>query len=143
MSQSLANAELAIMDLLWQNGDPMTARDIREQLYPDETRAQHGTVQRLLQRLEEKGFVQRDRSIAIHFFSAAISRETYAGRQLESLAEKLTSGSFAPLITHLVEHKKISRAEVDRIRAILDQHGSAGKSGAEPAAKPSNRRGKS
>ena len=109
------------MDLLWQN-DRMTARQIREQLYPDVDKAQHGTVQRLLQRLEDKGVVERDRSLSIHFFSATVSRQTYAGSQLESLADKLTAGSFAPLITHLVEQKKISRDEIDRIRAILDAH---------------------
>ena len=115
----LANAELAVMNLLWQN-DRLTARRIREELYPDTTKPQHGTVQRLLQRLEDKGYVERDRTIAVHFFSAVISRQTYAGTQLESLAAKLTAGSFAPLITHLVEEKKISRDEIDRIRAILD-----------------------
>ncbi len=120
MNQSLANAELAVMDLLWQSDDPMTARQIREQLYPDATKAQHGTVQRLLQRLEDKGYVERDRTIGVHFFSATISRQTYAGQQLESLADKLTAGSFTPLITHLVEEKKISRVEIKRIRDILD-----------------------
>ena len=115
----LANAELAVMDLLWQN-DRLTARHIREQLYPDSAKPQHGTVQRLLQRLEDKGYVERDRSLFVHLFSAAISRQTYAGRQLESLADKLTAGSFAPLITHLIEEKKISRKEINRIRAILD-----------------------
>ena len=118
--QPLANAELAVMNLLWQE-DRLTARQIREQLYPDATKAQHGTVQRLLQRLEDKGYVARDRSLSVHFFSAVISRQTYAGTQLESLAAKLTAGAFAPLITHLVEEKKISRAEIDRIRAILDE----------------------
>jgi len=116
---ALANAELAVMDLLWQN-ERMTAREIREQLYPDATRAQHGTVQRLLQRLEDKGFVVRDRSLSVHFFAPKVSRQTYAGRQLETLASTLTSGSFAPLITHLVEEKKISPEEIDRIRSILD-----------------------
>lgn len=116
----LANAELAIMDLLWRQ-DRMTARQIREELYPDETKAQHGTVQRLLQRLEDKGYIDRDRSLSIHFFSATIDRRTYAGTQLESLASKLTGGSFAPLITHLVEEKKLSREDLDQIRAILDE----------------------
>ena len=115
----LANAELAVMNLLWQS-DRLTARQIREQLYADATKAQHGTVQKLLQRLEDKGYVKRDRSLSVHLFSAAISRQTYAGRQLESLATRLTGGSFAPLITHLVEEKKISRREIDRIRAVLD-----------------------
>lgn len=118
-SQPLANAELAVMELLWQN-ERLTARDIRERLYPDATKAQHGTVQRLLQRLADKGFVTVDRSLFVHLFSATISRQSYAGRQLESLADKLTAGSFTPLITHLLEHKKISRDEIDRIRALLD-----------------------
>ena len=119
---TLANAELAVMELLWER-DRMTARQIREELYPDETKAQHGTVQRLLQRLEEKGFVTRDRSLPVHFFEARISRQAYAGSQLESLADKLTGGSLAPLITHLIEEKKISRSEIRRLRELLDGNG--------------------
>ena len=140
MTQPLANAELAVMELLWRTAEPLTARHIREQLYPNEKKAQHGTVQRLLQRLEDKGYVERDRELSVHFFAAAISREAYGGQQLESLADKLTSGSFAPLITHLVEHKKISRDEIERIRKVLDQHQSVKR---KPPAKPrsSNRKG--
>jgi len=122
---ALANAELAVMELLWEN-DRMTARQIREQLYPDATKSQHGTVQRLLQRLEDKGYVDRDRSLSIHFFSAAVSRQTYAGQQLQSLADRLTAGSIAPLITHLVQQQKISREEIRRLRAILDDSASHG-----------------
>jgi len=124
----LANAELAIMGLLWKE-DRLTARQIREQLYPDATKAQHGTVQRLLQRLEDKGYVERDRSLAVHFFSAVTSRQTYACSQLESLAAKLTGGSLAPLITHLVEDKRLSCEEIQRLRAILDgRQGDGGES---------------
>jgi len=114
----LANAELAVMNLLWDS-EQLTARQVREKLYPDASKAQHGTVQRLLGRLEDKGFVTRDRSMATHLFKAAIPRRTYAGRQLESLAGRLTEGSIAPLITHLVEEKKISRSEIDEIKSIL------------------------
>jgi BlaI family penicillinase repressor len=146
MHQPLANAELAVMNLLWDNEDRMTAREIREQLYPDETKAQHGTVQRLLQRLEEKGFVERDKSISVHFFSVGVSRASYAGGQLESLADKLTAGSFAPLITHLVEHKKISRKEIDEIRSILDarEHAKTNpKDKSTPRTKPRRKGGQS
>lgn len=119
--EHLANSELAVMDLLWQSNS-LTARQIRESLYPDSEKSQHGTVQRLLQRLEEKGFVKKDSSQFVHQFSAIISRQAYAGQQLESLASSLTEGSFAPLITHLVEENKISKDEMDQIRHILDNH---------------------
>ena len=107
------------MELLWEQ-DRLTARKLREQLYPSASKAQHGTVQRLLQRLEDKGFVERDRTLPVHLFSAVISRQAYASSQLESLADKLTGGSLAPLITHLMEEKKISRAELKKLRRILE-----------------------
>ncbi len=122
----LANAELAVMELLWAE-DRLTARQIREQLYPDSTKAQHGTVQRLLQRLEEKGYVARDSELPVHLFSATVGRGAYGSSQLEALAAKLTGGAVAPLITHLIAEKKISRQEIERLRAILDESHDEGK----------------
>jgi predicted transcriptional regulator len=116
---TLANAELAVMELLWDEGS-LSARDVRERLYPGAEKAQHGTVQRLLQRLEDKGYVVRDRTSVVNRFSAAISRDDYASDQLESLARRLTGGSLAPLVTHLIEQNRLSAAEIDRLRHILD-----------------------
>ena len=116
----LANAELAIMDLLWDRGQ-MTARQIREALYEGSKSSQHGTVQRLLQRLEDKGYVRRDDALSVHLFSATLTREEYGSSQIESLAEKLTHGSLAPLMSNLIEQNRISADEIARLRAILDE----------------------
>ena len=114
----LANAELAVMELLWDEGC-LTARQLRERLYPNAERSQHGTVQRLLQRLEDKGFIDRDREPSVSSFSALIGREAYACSQLEALADKVTGGSLVPLITHLIEEKRISHAELRQLRRLL------------------------
>ena len=119
---TLANAELAVMELLWDEGRS-SARDVREGLYPGAEKAQHGTVQRLLQRLEDKGYVVRDSTTPVNLFSAAISRDDYASDELESLAQRLTGGSLAPLVTHLLEQKRLSPTEIDRLRHILDADG--------------------
>jgi predicted transcriptional regulator len=116
----LANAELAIMETLWDEG-PLTARHLRERLYPDAEKAQHGTVQRLLQRLEDKGFVLRDQRLPVHFFRAAVGREEYASRQLESIARRLTGGSIAPLVTHLLEQQRLTPQDIEQLRRILDE----------------------
>ena len=117
---ALPNAELAVMELLWTKGR-VTARQIIERLYADATKPQHGTVQRLLQRLAAKGFVARDRSLGISVFTPAISRDAYASAQLESLANRLTQGSLAPMITRLVADNKLSDAEIERLRRILEE----------------------
>ena len=120
---TLANAELAVMELLWDEGRPLTARDVRERLYPGTEKAQHGTVQRLLQRLEDKGYVVRDSTTPVNLFSAVITRDDYASDELESLAQRLTGGSLAPLVTHLLEQDRLSPAEIERLRRILDTEG--------------------
>ena len=115
----LPNAELAVMELLWRKGR-LTSRDIMDELYRDATRPQHGTVQRLLQRLEDKGYVARDRDLGVNAFTPTLSREGYATGQLEVLAERLTGGSLVPMLTRLVEHNKLPRTEIERLRRILE-----------------------
>ncbi|MYH08695.1 MAG: BlaI/MecI/CopY family transcriptional regulator [Gemmatimonadales bacterium] len=116
----LANAELAVMERLWQKG-AQTARLLREHLYPDAANSMHGTIQRLLQRLEDKGFVHRDRDRAAHLFTPRVSREAYAAGRLEALADQVTGGSFLPMITHLVEERKLSDADMERLRRLLEE----------------------
>ena len=108
------------MELIW-DAERLTARQILEQLYDDSKKSQHGTVQRLLQSLEEKGFVERDRSLGVYLFSATISRQAYCGMQLESLAQRLTGGSIAPLLTHLLDERKLGKVEIKRLRKLLEE----------------------
>jgi predicted transcriptional regulator len=115
----LANAELSVMELLWDHG-AMTARQVQDKLYGASDRSQHGTVQRLLQRLEEKDFVRRDKTEHANTFTPCISRAEYAGGQLETLAERLAGGSIAPLLSHLIEQRRLSRTELRRLRELLD-----------------------
>jgi BlaI family penicillinase repressor len=118
--KKLTNAELSAMELIW-DAERLTARQILEQLYDDSKKSQHGTVQRLLQSLEAKGFVERDRSLGVYLFSASISRQAYGGLQLESLAQRLTGGSIAPLLTHLLDERKLGKVEIKRLRKLLKE----------------------
>jgi BlaI family transcriptional regulator, penicillinase repressor len=113
------DAELAILKLLWER-EPLTAREIREQLYPDGSPSDQATVQKLVQRLEQKKLVSRDRRSFAHSFRSATTREELAGNQLEALAKKLTDGSMVPFILHAVSAKKLTSDERMEIRRLLD-----------------------
>jgi predicted transcriptional regulator len=79
-------------------------------------------VQKLLQRLEAKDLVRRDRSEHVHGFETTVSRAAFAGNQLEQMADKLTEGSLVPFLTHLVEAKKLSKRERDQLRSLLEEN---------------------
>ncbi len=61
--------ELAVLDVLWNRG-PATIREITEAIYEEMSPASYATVQKLLERLEKKGCIRRDRSRFAHQFRA-------------------------------------------------------------------------
>ncbi len=58
--QQVTDAELGVLKMLW-DAESLTSREIREKLYPEGTPSDYGTVQKLLERLESKGLIARDR----------------------------------------------------------------------------------
>ncbi|WP_231962499.1 BlaI/MecI/CopY family transcriptional regulator [Symmachiella dynata] len=120
-SPSVTDAELAVLQLLWKN-EAMTVRALTQQLYPPETSSGVATVQKLLQRLEVKHLVVRDRNHHAHHFSASVSQSEFAGEQLSDMARKLSEGSLAPLLVHLFESNQLTPSELADIRRLLDGH---------------------
>jgi predicted transcriptional regulator len=117
--QDITDAELAVLQVLWEQG-PVPIRRITEVLYPAGGSSHYATVQKLLERLEAKRCVRRDRREAVHVFAAAIDRAGLIGRRLQSLAEKLCGGSWTPLLTHLVQAQRLSAGERQTLRALID-----------------------
>ncbi len=118
--QDVTDAELAILQCLWDEGEATTRR-LTDALHPEGTASHYATVQKLLERLEGKGCVTRDRSQWPHVFAPAINREDLIGRRLRDMAEKLCGGSLTPLLTHLLKVERLSPRERDELRAFMDE----------------------
>jgi predicted transcriptional regulator len=118
--QDVTDTELAILQVLWDQSEA-TIRQITEVVYPEGGTPQYATVQKLLDRLEEKGFVHRQKASPANLYSAAIGREELIGRRLQDMAEKLCGGSLTPLLTHLVRHRRLSARERQELRNLIDE----------------------
>jgi predicted transcriptional regulator len=118
--QDVTEYELAILQVLWEFGST-SIRQLTDAIYPGGSTAQYATVQKLLERLERKGFVRRDRRGPAHLFSATIGREELLGRRLQDMAEKLCGGSLTPLLTHLVRTRRLSDRERQELRDLIDE----------------------
>jgi predicted transcriptional regulator len=116
----VTNAELAVMQVLWDIGEA-TIRHLADELYPGGSDAGYATVQKLLERLERKRHVGRDRSVHAHLFHARTARDVLVGRQLRAMAEKLCGGMIAPLLTHLVKAEALSPRERQELRDLIDE----------------------
>lgn len=118
--QDITDAELAVLQVLWDKGRE-TIRELTDTLYPSGTGVHYATVQKLLERLEGKKFVKRDRSAWPHRFESVVGRDDLIGRRLQLTADKLCEGALAPLLTNLVRATRLSSEERQSLRTLLDE----------------------
>jgi predicted transcriptional regulator len=116
----VTDAELAVLQALWDAGTA-TIRQLTDTLYPGGSAAHYGTVQKLLERLEAKGCVRRDRSVWPHDFAPLIDRETLIGWRLRAMAEQLCGGSLTPLLLHLLKAEQFDDRERQELHSFLHQ----------------------
>jgi BlaI family penicillinase repressor len=117
--KDITDAELDVLQVLWEQG-PCPIRRITDTPYPEGSVAHYATVQKLLERLEGKGCVTRQRRGLVHDWVAAIGRDELIGRKLRAVAETLCGGSMTPLLTHLVQTQRLSAQERQELRALID-----------------------
>lgn len=119
--QEATEAELTVLQALWERG-PSAIRPLSALIYERADTSTYSTVQKLLERLESKGLVKRDRSKSVHTFAAAVDRDAFLGQRLRDLADSLCGGSWAPILTHLAASSgHLSTQERQSLRALVDQ----------------------
>jgi BlaI family penicillinase repressor len=119
-NQDVTEAELALLQVLWDDG-PATIRQLVERVYKQTGTSVYATVQKLLDRLEAKECVQRERGGPVHIFRAAINRDDLISRRLRAVADSLCGGSLSPLLTHLVEGRGLSDQERRELRGLIEK----------------------
>jgi predicted transcriptional regulator len=117
----VTEGELSILEVIWEQGTP-TSREIAAAIHEMVTDSKLASVQKLLERLESKGCVGRDRRERAHRFRALISREDFLRHRLEGLADRLCDGAIVPLVTALLRSKTgLSRKQGEQLRRLIDE----------------------
>ncbi|MGL4550874.1 MAG: BlaI/MecI/CopY family transcriptional regulator [Gemmataceae bacterium] len=124
-AQDVPEAELAALRALWALGTA-TRRQITDLLYPGGGPAHYTTVQKLLERLEERGLVARGGTPQLRTFTAAVGKDDFIRLRLLDVADKLCEGSLTPLLMNLVQSRPLSDAELAELRRVVRAHGKEG-----------------
>jgi predicted transcriptional regulator len=112
----LYDRELEVMEVLWERG-PATVAEVRERLADEMA---YTTVLTVLRRLEEKGYVGHEEEGRAHRYHALVERAAARESALERLTSRLFQGSPELLLTHLMSRRKLSKAELKRLRTLVD-----------------------
>jgi len=117
--KAMSPAETEILRLVWQLGTA-TVQQIHEAL-PGNRKVAYKTVQTLLRRLEEKGYLTHKIEGKAHVFCPAVKREAVVKRTVLDFLDRLFGGDPRPLMHFLAEEGRIDAKDIEELRKLIDK----------------------
>ena len=119
MDTRISDAELEIMEVLWEAAQPLTATDVAERIGGRGWSL--ATVKTMLSRLSAKGAIAYSEEGRRYLYSAAIARNSYVGRESRRFVDQLFGGRLSPLVARLAEEDALDEEDIAAIEAILKE----------------------
>lgn len=121
---SLTPSEWMVMEALWER--PKTLMELVRELEESAHWAK-STVTTMVRRMEDKGILSYKVEGRAKRFHAVISREDVVEKETVSLLHRAYHGSISMMFSAMTKKQDLSKAEIDELRAILQQAEEASK----------------
>ncbi len=118
--KKLGEAELEIMQVIWNSEPPVTSNYILKELQ-DRRTWQLSTLMTSLTRLSDKGFVNCDRSTGSNLYTPAISENDYKAGASKHFLEKLYNNSIQNMVATLYNNNAMKPYDVEELRDFLNK----------------------
>ena len=114
----LSEAQIEIMELVWERGE-VTVADVWKTL-ADRRSLTRNTVQTLMARLDERGWLRHRADGKTFFYRAAHPRQAAQRQLLDNLIRSAFGGAAEGLVMALLENG-VSPEEAQRIREMIEE----------------------
>ena len=118
-TKKLGEAELEIMQVIWNSNTPVSSSYILKNL--EGRKWQLSTLMTSLSRLSDKGFVVCDRSTGSNLYIAAVSENGYKAKECKNFLERMYDSSIQNLVATLYGNQVIQDSDLDELRKFLDE----------------------
>lgn len=116
---SLTNNEWLVMEALWKR--PSTLMELVRQLGQEPPGWAKSTTATMIRRMEEKGLIRHEAGGKARVYHPALSRDETALAETRTLLDRAFDGSVGLLVNALIQHKSLSKTDLDGLYAILRQ----------------------
>ncbi|MCY7375853.1 MAG: BlaI/MecI/CopY family transcriptional regulator [Pyrinomonadaceae bacterium] len=110
-------AELEILSVIWER-ETATVREVHEVINAQKPTG-YTTVLKLLQLMDEKGLVERDRANRAHVYRAKIKRNETGKQMLSDVLQKIFGGSALKLVQQVLETETTTAEDLKEIRRMI------------------------
>lgn len=117
--KKLGEAELEIMQVLWNSSAPVASGYILKEL--EGRKWQLSTLMTSLARLSDKGYVACDRSTGTNLYTSVVAENDYKAKAGKHFLEKLYNNSIQNLVTTLYGNQVLRDSDIEELRKFLDE----------------------
>ena len=117
--EKLPDSELSVMLVLWSQPEPVKTSAILEMLNEDKDWTM-STLQTILSRLYNRGFVDVKTEKRLHFYSPKISEDAYREQETKSFLQKFYGNSCSRLFAALADSHRLNNDDIKEIEAIIE-----------------------
>ena len=118
-SETLTEAELRIMNVLWERG-PGTVQQILDALL-DRPSLAYNSVLTTIRVLEKKGYVRHSKDGRAHVYAAVIQHQEASQSEIRHLVSRFFRNSHEELVLNLLQDRGIAADELNRLRLMLER----------------------
>ncbi len=115
----LSEAQTELMNILWEQGE-CSVTEVLEALKSKRGVARN-TVQTMLTRLEDKGWLTHREASGVFYFKPTVTREQSQQKAVAQLLETTFGGSAEDMVLALLDGRKLDEAQLDRIRKLISE----------------------
>ena len=113
----LGDLQLKIMQVLWQRKEG-TVADVFADVSKERGLA-YTTIATMLRKMEARGLVTHRAEGRTFIYRAAIDEQAVTSNMSEHLIDRFFEGSLADLVSHLLDTREVSRAELAKIEKLI------------------------
>jgi len=117
-SATLTEAELRIMNVLWDNG-AATVHEVLQALPPKPALA-YNSVLTIIRILETKGYVKHVKDKRAHVYLPKVDRKDATRFEVRHLVSRFFGNSDELLVLNILEEKNLDGDELARVRQLLE-----------------------
>src|ERR1700758_2620350 len=117
-STTLTEAELRLMNVLWQRGSG-TVQQVLEALPPRPALA-YNSVLTTIRMLEKKGYVEHIKEGRAHVYVPLIQRKDATRSEIRHLVSRFFRDSHEQLVLNILEDRGLDGEELNRLRQMLE-----------------------
>jgi predicted transcriptional regulator len=118
-SKTLTEAELRLMDILWEKGRA-TVAEVTAALPPPPIA--YNSVLTTMRILEQKGYVVHEEAGRAFVYRPIVARDAAAQNAVGHLLSRFFENSSGSLALRLIESERPSDEELLRLRALIEQY---------------------